>query len=172
MNILEIEKKFSEKAKQICNELGYVLYDLSYAPASKTLRVFIMNPETQTALIEDCVAVDRAFSPYMEEESWIPEEIILEVSSPGVYRHLANPEQFSWAKGQPAFIYLKKSLGELFPEDFSGREAKSKKFTAVVEDVDLESVTLNYNEDISFKLKYIEIKKANLEPDAIKSAKS
>lgn len=167
-----MEKKFTEKAKQICAELGYVLYDLSYTSGAKTLRVFIMNPETQTALIEDCVAVDRAFSPFMEEETWIPEEIILEVSSPGVYRHLANEQQFEWAKGQPVFIYLKKTLGELFPTDFTGKEAKSKKFTAILESSDASAVTLNYNEDISLKINYTEIKKANLEPDAIKSAKS
>lgn len=172
MNAQEIELKFRDKAQAICNELGYVLYDLNYVSGAKTLRVFIMNKETQTALIEDCINVDRAFSPFMDAESWIPEEIILEVSSPGIYRHVSTPEHFSWAKGQAAIIFLKKTLGELFPGDFKEKDGKLKKFTAIIEDSDGESVTFNFNKDFSLKINYTEIKKANLEPDAIKSAKS
>ena len=58
-----LEQKFFELTEKIVHENNYALYDVEYHSGSSTLRVFIMDPETKTAVIEDCVKVDRAFDP-------------------------------------------------------------------------------------------------------------
>jgi ribosome maturation factor RimP len=164
-----VEKKFYEVTKNILAELSYELYDLDYITGSKTLRIFIMDPATGSALIEDCVKVDRAFSPFMEENDWIPDEIVLEVSSPGVYRHLTTLEHFQWAKGQQIQLQLSKSLSQLLPdEELDKKTAKAKKFLCVLEQVADDHIVVNLDEDFSLKVNFEDIKKANLEPEMSK----
>jgi len=164
LNNTDLEQKFNEKLLEVTKELGYILYDLQYIPGSKTLRVFIMDEKTMTAVIDDCVKVDKALSPFMEENSWIPDEIVLEVSSPGLYRHLKSVQHYQWAKGTPVTLSLRNTLDELFPGEFSKRDGKQKKITAMLLDCDEDGILISYNDDVDLKINYIEIKKANLEP--------
>ncbi|MBP9673975.1 MAG: hypothetical protein KBD63_02685 [Bacteriovoracaceae bacterium] len=62
----ELEQKFFELCNLVVQEQGLCLYDLFYNASSALLRLFIMNKKTGTALIEDCVKVDSALSPYFE----------------------------------------------------------------------------------------------------------
>ena len=59
-----LEQKFFDLTEKIVKENSYALYDVEYLSGSSTLRVFIMDPKTKTAVIEDCIKVDRAFDPY------------------------------------------------------------------------------------------------------------
>ena len=89
-----VEKKFYHMCEPVVQEAGYRLYDMEYVPTSKVLRLYIQDPRTGSAVIDDCVKVDHALSPAFETETWIPEDVVLEVSSPGVYRHLSTLEHF------------------------------------------------------------------------------
>ena len=111
-----IEEKFFTICCEVVKENGYVLYDMDYIIGSTTLRLFIMDPNTNTALIEDCVKVDRALSPFFEED-WVPESIVLEVSSPGVYRPLKTLSHFEAVKNEYILLNLDKPLAT---EDFDG----------------------------------------------------
>ena len=93
-NLSQTEQKYTELAMKIVAECDLELYDLEFVQGSSTLRVFIRDPKTNTAEIDDCVKVDRAFSPYCEDLEWIPDNFILEVSSPGVYRSLKRLDHF------------------------------------------------------------------------------
>jgi len=161
-----MEKKFYDIAMTIVSQNGYELYDLDYIKGSKTLRVFIMDPETNTALIEDCVKVDRGFTPFMEEEEWIPDDIILEVSSPGLYRSLNCLEHFKMAGDTPVNLQLKKTLAELLPgEELDKKTAKAKTFVCHIEEVSDEHIVVALDDEFSLKVNYTDIKKANLEPE-------
>lgn len=146
-------------------ECGYKLYDLEYVPGSSTLRVFIMDPKTKTAVIEDCVKVDRGFTPYCETENWIPHDFVLEVSSPGMYRELKTKEHFDLAQGE--FILLSLSTEQLEAAD----KEELKRFDALTSlrlrgkllQFSDENVTLEIgNEEI--KVKFKNIKKVNMDP--------
>lgn len=166
----ELKNKFHEQAQKVCDELGFILYDVEYNAHSKTLCIFIMNEETKTAVIDDCIKVDNAFSDFMEQNSWVPDEIILEVSSPGIFRHLTTADHFKWGVGEIASVTLNKNLGELYPEMFdlkTNKIAKNKKFLATIEDASSDDVTIKLEKNELVKIKYNDIKKANLEPQGI-----
>ncbi|MFZ4714074.1 MAG: ribosome maturation factor RimP [Bacteriovoracaceae bacterium] len=110
-----IESKFFELCQTVTESNGYELYDLEYLSGPKLLRLYIMNKSTQTAVIEDCIKVDNALSPFFESETWMPEEVTLEVSSPGIYRVFRTLNHFQMAVGKLISIIITKNLnGEAF----------------------------------------------------------
>ena len=106
-----IEKKFFELCSKVVAAQCLSIYDLEYVRSNKLLRVYIINEETNTAVIDECVGVDRAMSPYFESEDWIPEEIILEVSSPGLFRKLKTRKHFECVIGSNIELVVKKNPG-------------------------------------------------------------
>ncbi|MBC96444.1 MAG: hypothetical protein CME63_01735 [Halobacteriovoraceae bacterium] len=95
-----MEKRFFELCSQLVKEHGLSLYGLDYRPGQQLLCLYIENPETKTAVLEDCVLIDRAMTPFVEEEEWMPSELTLEVSSPGVYRDIFEARQFGELVGE------------------------------------------------------------------------
>lgn len=157
--------------EKICNEvlinLGLNLYDLEYRPASKLLRIYIMNPSTKTALIDDCIKVDHALTPYFENETWIPENIVLEVSSPGVNRHLVTLDHFQMVRGQNITLTLNNELDlSYMTKDEQGEVPKAirtaRKLTGKLEEVNVSEIILNIK-DRNYKISGEQIKKANVE---------
>ena len=159
-----VEKKFFIMCEPIVQEAGYRLYDLEYVNTSKVLRLYIQDPKTGSALIDDCVKVDHALSPVFEAETWIPEEVVLEVSSPGVYRHLANLEHFKMSIGEIIGVVI---MGSLSTEQVAGAPkgiAGEKKFRGKLLEVNEKEFTMEVK-NFPLKLTYKQLKKANLDPD-------
>jgi ribosome maturation factor RimP len=139
------------------------LYDMDYVAGSSTLRVFIMDPETKTAVIDDCVKIDRAMTPYFEED-WVPDDIVLEVSSPGVYRSLKTLDHFNMSKGELVLLNLEKSLDEYGQKQLPKSLMKAKKVRGKLIEVTETNIKLNI-EGIEFAFNYSDVKKATLDPD-------
>lgn len=159
-----LEKKFFLLCGPVVEEAGYRLYDLEYVVGQKLLRLYIQDPRTGSALIEDCVKVDHALSEPFETEEWIPEEIVLEVSSPGVYRHLANLEHFKMSIGEMIAVVI---TGQLSDEQTSGAPKGikgEKKFRGKLVEVNDENFVIEVK-GYPLKLNYKQVKKANLDPD-------
>lgn len=159
-----LEKKFYLLCEPVIIEAGYRLYDLEYISGQKLLRIYIQDPRTGSALIEDCVKVDNALSPSFETETWIPEDITLEVSSPGVYRHLANLEHFRMSVGEMISIVI---VGQLSDEQLSGAPKGlkgEKKFRGKLLEAGNESFVIEIS-GFGLKIDYKQVKKANLDPD-------
>lgn len=154
-----IERKFYDLCSQVCEQEGLELYDLDYFPGNSELRVFIRDKETKTALIEDCVKIDRALTPHIDTLEWMPAELTLEVSSPGVYRVLNQHQHFEECVGDTIQIVLKKKLeGEDLPKKLAG----NKKILGILTEKSPESIILEVEENkITLLLK--DIAKANLE---------
>lgn len=162
-----LEQRYWELAQTVVEETGYRLYDLEYIKGSKTLRVYIADKKTGTALIDDCVAVDRAFTPYVEEADWIPDDFVLEVSSPGVYRKLKTPEHFREALGERIQVDLFKTLGEQGAQgaqDLPKKIKNAKRAQGVLKESDTDKIILDAD-GIEVVVEVANIKKANLEPD-------
>lgn len=158
------EKKFFDLCTKVCSAEGFHLYDLEYQPGQHLLRVYIMNPETKTALIEDCVRIDRAMTPYIEEEEWMPAELNLEVSSPGLYRSLKVLEHFEMAKGERVSLTLLQKLTEdefeLLPRSLRGQ----KKFSANLVEITSEKLELEFD-GYKLQIEFENIKKAQMDPE-------
>ena len=163
-----IELKLYEVACEVVAEVGYSLYDLEYINGSKTLKVFIEDENTGTAVIEDCIKVDHAFSPVFGEADWVPEEITLEVSSPGMFRPLKTLEHFHKAKGERVAIHLTKEFSKVMGDSANDLEKKLKKaknFICDLKEVRDDGLTLDLDDEFSVTINFNDIKKANLEPE-------
>jgi ribosome maturation factor RimP len=159
-----LEKKFFLMCDPVIIEAGYKLYDLEYISTQKLLRIYIQNPLTGSALIEDCVKVDHALSPSFESEDWIPEDIVLEVSSPGVYRQVSTLEHFRMSLGEFVSVVI---MGQLAEDQVKGAPKGlkgEKKFRGKLLEVGEEDFTLDVNH-YPLKLNYKQVKKVNLDPD-------
>lgn len=148
-----IEKKFYELTIRLVEEQGYSLYDLDYLSSNHELRVFIFNPETKSALIEDCVKVDKAFDSYLEEE-WVPETLTLQVSSPGLFRSLKCLEHFKMSMGENVSIVLYQLVEGL----------KDRKVIGKICNVTDNAIDLEVN-GVKVLVPLENIKKANLETE-------
>lgn len=157
-----VEAKFYDLCSQVAKTLGYELYDLEYLIGAKILRLYILNPMTKTALIEDCVKMDEALSPYFETETWMPQEITLEVSSPGIYRNLRTLDHFKMVSGSSITVVLNKNLaGDAYkelPKSITGQ----KKLTGKLKNISEDKIELEVN-NFEFPIKMDDVKKANLE---------
>lgn len=157
-----MDKKFFELCTQVVKASDLEIYDMDYLPGSHELRLFIMNPATKTAVIEDCIKIDRALTPFIDEEAWMPSELNLEVSSPGVYRNLTSLDHFKSAEGKIVQMTLVKRLeGDQF-SDLPKKLKNQKKLTVNLLLADDTGVEVSLV-DKKYNFKYNEIKKANLE---------
>ena len=159
-----LEKKFYDLCFKIVTENGYKLYDLEWHPGSGELRLFIMDPKTGSAVIDDCAKIDRELSPFIENETWMPDNLVLEVSSPGLFRSLTSVEHFKMIEGQEALVTLFKNISEEqcpdLPRAFRHNMKPKVKVIEALED----SVKVELK-NIVFNLPYEQIKKASLETD-------
>lgn len=159
-----IEKKFFELTSTVVKESGLELYDMDYLPTQKLLRVYIFSKETGSAVIEDCVKVDHAFTDHLETLEWVPDEITLEVSSPGMYRQLSSLEHFKAAQGEFIVLHLKRPLHEFTQEELPRRLSKERKVRGVLDVVEEDKVTVNIDK-YKIQISYEDLKKANLDPE-------
>ena len=155
-----MEKRFYELCERVVPETGLELYDLDYLTGSSELRVYVRDPETKTAVIEDCVKVDRALSPYLEED-WTPEKLTLEVSSPGLFRGLRTLEHFQEVVGETITLSLS---GKIEGEGLSKAALSSKKLTVPLKAVDEKGIVVEI-ENKAIVIEFEKIKKANLETE-------
>ncbi|MGZ3807667.1 MAG: hypothetical protein ACXVCE_06240 [Bacteriovorax sp.] len=156
--------KFYELSSKILSELGLEMYDLEWLAPSGELRLFIMDPKTKTAVLDDCVKVDRAFSPYMETESWIPDNFTLEVSSPGLFRNLTAVEHFKGVVGQDITLGLNKKIDETVYPDFPKALRNNLKIKVKLKEAKEDSLVIDAK-GVQVEVPYTQIKKANLETD-------
>jgi ribosome maturation factor RimP len=111
------EEKFWPICEAAAVSQGLALYDLNFFPPEQKLCLTIMDEATKTATLDHCISVDRALTePFLAEE-WIPEGVVLEVSSPGITRDLKNEKHLRGALGEMIQLTTKSTLEELFGAD-------------------------------------------------------
>lgn len=159
-----IELKFYELASKIVSEFQYELYDLEYISGSSTLRVFIMDPATKTAVIEDCIKVDRAFDEYVEDASWVPNDFVLEVSSPGVFRSLKTLDHFEKVIGEVIKVSITGKLEAEQAKLLTKSQKAQSQFRGTLLETSKDKIIIETT-DAKVSLNFSQIKKAALDPD-------
>lgn len=159
-----LELKFFEMTQKILEELNLKLYDLDWHGPSGDLKIYIINPETNTAVLDDCVKVDRAYNPFVETETWIPDNLTLEVSSPGLFRGLTSVEHFRSVIDQDVTLNLVKKIDEAKYPDFPKALRNNLKIKVKLLEVSDTGIVVDAK-GVRVDIPFDQIKKANLETD-------
>ena len=96
----EYEKRAEALLTPIVNANGFELVDVEYVREAGEwyLRGYIDKPGGIT--VNDCETVSRAFSDKLDEEDFIDESYIMEISSPGLDRSLKKDKDFARSMGR------------------------------------------------------------------------
>ena len=101
----EYEKKTEALLIPMMEEYGFELVDVEYVKEGSNyyLRAYIDKPGGIT--IDDCETVSRRLSDQLDEQDFIPEAYILEVSSPGLGRPLKKEKDYIRSIGKEVEIH-------------------------------------------------------------------
>ena len=124
------EAKAEEMLLPIVESHGFELVDVEYVKEGGTwyLRAYIDKPGGIT--IDDCELVSRAFSDVIDQNDFIEDSYIMEVSSPGLGRTLKKDK------------HLQKSIGEEVEIKLFKPIDKCKEFSGILESFDADTVTI------------------------------
>lgn len=114
----------------IAEENGVEIYDVEYVKEGSDwyLRAYIDKPGG--ADINDCERVSRALSDRLDEEDFIEDAYVLEVSSPGLGRTLKKDKHLQRSLGEEVEIRLYKPV------------EKCREFAGTLKEFDAQSVTI------------------------------
>lgn len=96
-----VAARVRELCGPLARELGLDIWDVQYQKegAEWVLRIYI-DKEGDVG-IDDCVNMSHAVDPVLDAEDPVPQEYVLEVSSPGLNRKLTRPEHFERYMDEP-----------------------------------------------------------------------
>lgn len=106
------------------------IYDVEYVKEGSDwyLRAYIDKPDGVSII--DCENVSRAFSEKLDEEDFIPDAYILEVSSPGLGRALKKDRHFERCLGDEVEVKTYKPID------------RQKEFIGILKAYDKDTVTI------------------------------
>ena len=106
----EYEMKTEALLQPIVDERGFELVDVEYVKEGSNwyLRAFVDKPGGIT--INDLESVSRKLSDLLDEEDFISDPYILEVSSPGLGRPLKKDKDFDRSIGEEIEIHLYRAI--------------------------------------------------------------
>lgn len=115
------------------------VYDVEYVKEGKEwyLRAYIDKPDGVS--INDCENVSRVFSEKLDEEDFIPDAYILEVSSPGLGRTLKKDRHFEKSLGDEVEVKTYKPID------------RQKEFIGILKAYDKDTVTIELEMDSETK---------------------
>ena len=127
----EYEKKAEALLAPIVEQAGCELVDVEYVKEAGNwyLRGYIDKPGGIT--VNDCEAVSRIFSDKLDENDFIEDSYIMEISSPGLDRPLKKEKDFARSVGKEVEIRTYRPI------------EKQKEFSGILTAYDDNSVTID-----------------------------
>ena len=124
------EAKTEELIAPIIAQNGFELVDIEYVKEAGTwyLRIYMDKPGGIT--IDDCELVSRAFSEILDQEDYIEDSYIMEVSSPGLLRPIKKDKDFERNLEKEIEIKTYRMID------------KTKDFVGVLKSYDKDSITI------------------------------
>ena len=106
------EQKAEALLEPIVAEHNFELVDVEYVKEGSNfyLRAYIDKPEGIT--VDDCEIVSRTFSQKLDEEDFIDEAYIMEVSSPGLGRPLKKEKDYKRSMGKELEIRTYRAINK------------------------------------------------------------
>lgn len=123
----EYEERAEAMLEPVMEENGFWLVDVEYVKEGGNwyLRAYVDKEGGIT--LNDCEKVNRIWSDLMDEEDFIPDAYILEVSSPGLGRQLKKEKDFMRSVGKD--VDIKFYASKKFPVGKNGKEISVKEIT-------------------------------------------
>ena len=136
----EYEARAEKLLEPIMEENHFELVDVEYVKEAGNwyLRAYVDKEGGIT--LDDCELVTRAWSDLMDENDFIPEAYILEVSSPGLGRQLKKEKDFKRSIGQDVDVKFYQS--RKIPAGRNGKEVSVKEITGTLKAYTKEKITL------------------------------
>lgn len=134
------EQKTEALVTPIIDANGFELVDVEYVKEGGTwyLRAYIDKPGGIT--VDDCEIVNRALSDLLDQEDFIEDSYILEVSSPGLGRPLKKEKDFVRSMGEEVEIRTYRMVNR--QKEFRGILSAYDKETVTIETETEERLTL------------------------------
>ena len=127
------EAKTEELLQPLVDAHGFELVDVEYVKEAGNwyLRAYIDKPGG--IAVDDCEVISRALSDKLDEEDYIEDSYILEVSSPGLGRPLKKDKDFQ-SIGKEIEVRTFRAIDK--QKEFTGilKEFNKDSFTIVIED--------------------------------------
>jgi ribosome maturation factor rimP len=130
------EKKAEALILPIINKNNYELVDVEFVREGSNwfLRAYVDKEGGFS--VNDCEKVSREFSDLLDEEDFIEESYILEISSPGLGRPLKKDKDFARSIGEEVELKLYKAV------------ENQKEFSGTLEAYDDLTVTIGFEGDV------------------------
>ena len=134
MKRTEIVDKVEELVTPIIDENDFELVDVEYVKEGANWYLRVYADKDGGITIDDCVLISRALEIKLDEEDFIQDAYILEVSSPGLGRQLKKDKDFKRSLGEKVECKLFKAIN------------KQKEFEGILKDFTEETITLEVDE--------------------------
>ncbi len=140
----DIEKRTEELVTPIIEDGNFELVDVEYVKEGVNWYLRVYADKEGGINIDDCVFISRALEQKLDEENFLEDAYILEVSSPGLGRALKKDKDFERSLGEEVELKLYKPLD------------KQKEFTGYLKSYDEKNIVVDIEgEDFTFARKDI-----------------
>lgn len=140
----DIEKRTEELVTPIIEEGNFELVDVEYVKEGVNWYLRVYADKEGGINIDDCVFISRALEQKLDEENFLEDAYILEVSSPGLGRALKKDKDFKRSLGEEVELKLYKAID------------KQKEFTGFLKSYDEKNIVVDIEgEDFTFARKDI-----------------
>ena len=131
----EYEAKTEALLQPMVDERGFELVDVEYVKEGSNwyLRAFIDKPGGIS--IDDIEPISRELSEKLDQEDFISDAYILEVSSPGLGRPLKKEKDFARSIGEEVEIRTYRAID------------RQKEFIGILKEYDQDTVTIEYEDE-------------------------
>lgn len=136
----EYEARAEKLLEPIMEENHFELVDVEYVKEAGNWYLHAYVDKEGGITLDDCELVNRAWSDLMDENDFIPEAYILEVSSPGLGRQLKKEKDFKRSIGQDVDVKFYQS--RKIPAGRNGKEVSVKEITGTLKAYTKEKITL------------------------------
>jgi len=144
MKKTEIVARTEELVLPIIEDNRFELVDVEYVKEGSSWYLRIFADKEGGINIDDCVLISRALEKKLDEEDFIKDPYILEVSSPGLGRPLKKDKDFKRSLGQKVELKLFKAID------------KQKEYDGILKDFTDDEIVLEADGgDLAFKRKDI-----------------
>ncbi len=115
----ELKDQIEEWAEEACEVTGVDLIDVAYAtPGRWHLQVFAQRPGNpgpgEGINVDELAEISRYVEALLDAEDRVPENYLLEVSSPGIERDLKKPKHFRQAAGATIRVVLREAIDGVY----------------------------------------------------------
>ncbi|MDE7366190.1 MAG: ribosome maturation factor RimP [Lachnospiraceae bacterium] len=130
----EVEQRCEALVQPILDEHGFELWDVEYVKEGANYYLRVYADKEGGITIDDCVTISRALEGKLDEEDFISEAYILEVSSPGLGRPLKRERDFARSIGAAVDVKLYQAVNQ------------QKEYTGILKAYDEKKVILELEE--------------------------